>query len=79
MSERNGDAVVLYCTACGMEWARVANGALIVQSRHRGETHSNAIGAVEFLKLTLGEEWVDIIGEAIDIVRRRAAQEAIPT
>jgi len=35
--------VVLYCTTCGLPWARIENGVLIVESRHHGERHVNVM------------------------------------
>ncbi|OQA21110.1 MAG: hypothetical protein BWY63_01371 [Chloroflexi bacterium ADurb.Bin360] len=34
---------ILRCTVCGLPWARIENGVLIVESRHHGERHVNVI------------------------------------
>ncbi len=36
-------AYTLTCARCELHWAQVQNGALIVDSRHGGQIHTNAI------------------------------------
>ena len=45
MSQPRQIAITLHCgeDGCTLPWARVQNGCLVVQSRHNGMTHTNAI------------------------------------
>lgn len=47
------DGFVLHCACCGLPWARIRGGELIVASRHHGEQHINAIALTE-IKLSSG-------------------------
>lgn len=42
---------VLRCEHCGLPWARVQNGCIIVVSTHRGEKHVNAISIAKLLEM----------------------------
>ena len=37
------DPVVLRCAYCGLPWAKVQNGVLIVESHHHSDKHVNVI------------------------------------
>jgi hypothetical protein len=37
------EAVVLRCAYCGLPWAKVQNGVLIVESHHHSDKHVNVI------------------------------------
>lgn len=41
---------MLRCTACGLPWARIENGVLIVVSNHHGEKHENVIALAELIQ-----------------------------
>ncbi len=43
--------VVLRCGECGLPWARLQNGALVVQSQHSGQKHINAIALDDLIRL----------------------------
>ncbi len=42
--------IVLRCN-CGLPWAEVQNGCLVVLSRHRGQQHVNVITLEELRRL----------------------------
>jgi hypothetical protein len=44
--------VVLRCGQCGLPWAKICNGVLVVESRHHGDRHVNVISLEE-----LGRMW----------------------
>lgn len=43
--------VVLRCGQCGLPWAKISNGVLVVESRHHGDRHVNAIALPELTRL----------------------------
>lgn len=43
MSIKRFAGVPLRCSECGLPFARIQNGVLIVESKHNGETHVNVI------------------------------------
>jgi len=43
--------VVLRCGQCGLPWAKICNGVLVVESRHHGDRHVNAIAIAELERL----------------------------
>lgn len=45
------DVLLLRCGQCGLPWAKVQNGVLVVESRHHGERHVNVIALAELFKL----------------------------
>ena len=45
----------LHC-ACGLPWAHISNGALIVESRHNGKLHANSIPLSKLLAAIRGSE-----------------------
>ncbi len=45
------EGLVLRCECCGLPWARVQGGALVVTSKHHGEPHVNAIALTELARL----------------------------
>ena len=52
MNDQNQNGVVvLRCAECGLPFGRVQNGVLIVESRHHGETHTNAIAVQRLQRL----------------------------
>lgn len=53
--------VVLRCGQCGLPWAKISNGVLVVESRHHGDRHVNVIALEALLRL-----WAEAI-EAQDI------------
>ncbi len=42
--------LVLRCGQCGLPWAKVCNGVLLVESRHHGDRHVNAIALEELIR-----------------------------
>lgn len=46
--------VVLRCGVCGLPWARLEDGTLVVESRHGGEVHVNRI-SVAALSAMVGD------------------------
>jgi hypothetical protein len=47
----DSSVIVLRCTECGLPYARVVNGVLVVESRHHGEKHTSVIAIAELDKL----------------------------
>lgn len=45
------EPLVLRCACCGLPYARVQGGCLVVESRHHGEKHTNAISLEEVARL----------------------------
>ncbi len=45
----------LICQCCGLPFARLQNGCLVVESRHSGEKHVNAVSIEELVKLAKQE------------------------
>jgi hypothetical protein len=45
------ETVTLRCAACGLPWARLQNGVLMVQSKHHGEKHVNGIAVTRLVEL----------------------------
>jgi hypothetical protein len=45
--------VVLRCGQCGLPWAKLSNGVLVVESRHHGERHVNVIALETLFKMWL--------------------------
>jgi len=43
--------VVLRCGQCGLPWAKICNGVLVVESRHHGDRHVNVIALTEIERL----------------------------
>jgi len=43
--------VVLRCGQCGLPWAKICNGVLVVESRHHGDRHVNVIALDEIARL----------------------------
>lgn len=43
--------VVLRCGQCGLPWAKICNGVLVVESRHHGDRHVNVITLDEVKRL----------------------------
>ncbi len=41
----------LRCIICGIPWATIQDGMLIVKARHRGRTHTNRIAIAELVEL----------------------------
>jgi hypothetical protein len=43
--------VVLRCGQCGLPWAKISNGVLVVESRHHGDRHVNVISLDELARM----------------------------
>ena len=41
--ERRGKSLVLLCTCCDLPFARLQFGRLVVESKHHGDVHTNAL------------------------------------
>ncbi len=58
---------------CYMPWAFVYNGVVMVQSRHSGEMHTNAIGLTELYRVMRASQGVETLSTAdfaLSTVRR---------
>jgi hypothetical protein len=53
---------------CGLPWARIENGSLVVVARHRGETHTNTISIMELGRLWLGNDFALVFGLVLQLV-----------
>jgi hypothetical protein len=42
---------VLRCACCGLPYARLVDGKVVIVSRHHGEAHANAVSLAELEKL----------------------------
>lgn len=51
MSDNQNGVVVLRCAECGLPFGRIQNGALIIESRHHGERHTNTIAVQRLQQL----------------------------
>jgi hypothetical protein len=51
MSVKAFAGIPLRCSKCGLPYARVQNGVLIIESKHRGETHVNVIALADLAEL----------------------------
>lgn len=57
------DGVTLRCGCCGLPWARLVDGSLVVESRHGGAVHINTVSVAALAALapgngaTNGETW----------------------
>ncbi len=49
----DSSVIVLRCTECGLPWAKIVNGVLVVESRHHGEKHTSVIAITELEKLMI--------------------------
>lgn len=54
-TEQQSREIVLRC-ACGLPYARIVNGVLIVTSRHHGETHQNVIALADLLRQAMSQQ-----------------------
>lgn len=48
------EPVILRCGCCGLPWARLENGALVVESRHSGQVHVNRLSVEALAALVAG-------------------------
>lgn len=46
--------IKLACPGCGRAWGHVIDGSLVIESKHGGDKHTNAINAVTLLALLRG-------------------------
>lgn len=51
MSAAPIDVLRCTCGACRLPFAKIINGALVIESVHHGERHRNAIGIDHLLRL----------------------------
>lgn len=49
------ECLVLRCKECGLPFAQIQGGALIIQSVHSGQKHVNVISIAELFKLVTGD------------------------
>lgn len=42
---------VFKCACCGLPFARIENGVLIIESRHHGEKHTNVIPLSDLIEV----------------------------
>lgn len=69
---------VLRCATCNLPFARIQHGALVIQSRHHGEAHTNAISLAE-LKTLLEAEGLTIVPTDVSVSSMWTADAAEPT
>jgi hypothetical protein len=50
------DKTVLICDKCGLPFARVQGGALVIESRHHGQVHVNVLSVDELVRVFGGSE-----------------------
>ena len=48
-------AVLLRCQ-CGLPYARLENGCIIIESRHHGETHQNVMPLATLVEMAQAQE-----------------------
>lgn len=46
----------LICACCGLPFARLQNGCLVVESKHSGERHVNAISVEQLVRISQEEQ-----------------------
>ena len=70
------EPIVLRCACCGLPYARVQDGCLVVESRHHGDKHTNAIALAEVARLfDVPEAMIRKPGDsAYDYEQRRVAE-----
>jgi hypothetical protein len=49
--ENNIEMVTLRCAACGLPFARLQNGVVVVQSKHHGQKHVNGVAVARLVEL----------------------------
>lgn len=59
--------VVLRCGQCGLPWAKISNGVLVVESRHHGDRHVNVISLAELERLWGAARGAALADEAPEI------------
>jgi len=65
------ERVMLRCADCGLPWAHIQNGSLVVKSRHRGRVHVNTIGIVDLLAAVCAPEDRDEMLRLVYRIRER--------
>ena len=65
------ERVVLRCVECGLPWAEIQNGSLVVKSRHRGQVHVNAISVCDLLAAVCAPEDRDEMLRLVYRIRER--------
>jgi hypothetical protein len=45
--EQRGEVKVFLCSCCNLPFAKLQFGRLVIQSRHDGDDHTNALGLEE--------------------------------
>lgn len=51
MADKVIPGIPLRCSACGLPFARIQNGVLIIESKHHGQTHVNAVSLMSIVEL----------------------------
>ncbi len=46
----------LRCSCCGLPFARLQHGCIVVESKHSGEKHVNAVAVDELVKMIREEQ-----------------------
>ena len=57
--------IPLRCPACGLPFAVVRDGALVIQSKHHGDTHINSIPLAELARLLGGPSALTAVVETV--------------
>ena len=58
-------SLVLLCAACGLPWARVLDGKLVVTSRHHGSRHANGVD-LDDLQRAIGEGQREVVSPHLE-------------
>lgn len=54
--------IILRCDCCGLPYARIQQGALVVESRHHGDKHTNVVALEALLELCRREPETEVKG-----------------
>ena len=51
VAEADKGVAVLRCSCCGLPWAEIQNGCLVIKARHHGQEHINVLSLAQLAKL----------------------------
>ena len=67
---------IFRCHECNLPFARLQNGAIVIESRHHGEKHTNSISVWDLVLLVIKS--VASIERSTPDVRKSGIQQARP-